>query len=74
MVAPRFAAIGHVHFASAVATTQKAGKESPDRVDVDARLQQVGGRRMADYVRTDSLAAKWRTGGPQLRDVTLDHG
>src|SRR5208283_2435405 len=47
---------------------------SPDRVDVDARLQQVRGGRMADYVRTDPLATKWRAGGPQLRDVALDHG
>ena len=27
MIAPRLAAIGHVHFATAVATTQKAGEE-----------------------------------------------
>src|SRR5260370_10344401 len=39
MIAPRLAAIGHIHFAAAVATAQKAGEEQlpvPHRASRDA--------------------------------------
>ena len=44
----------------------------PNCVDVDARLQQVRGGRMANDVGTDPLCLESRRGGTQLRDVPLD--
>ncbi len=45
---------------------------SPDRIDVDACLQQVGGGRMTDDMGTDPPAMERRQRGTQGRDVTLD--